>query len=118
MIHRAEMPQINGSDMTSLVEWLAWNRIDSEQVRLDPNQLRFHQKVFFNQNHPMPEEEYERCVLVSGDNGVLDGNHRARRHQETGEMIDCVRVNLPFCDALQALFTFAGTYREKHAHLS
>lgn len=109
-IDRSAMPQIDEADLTALVEWLAFKGVTVETVTLSSKALRFRQSV---ERHlaPMPKAVYDKPVLIASDRYVLDGNHRARAHKLNGDSCRCLRLSCGFSEALEALFSFAGTYR-------
>jgi hypothetical protein len=109
-IARREMPQIDEADETALVEWLAWKKVEVTEVVLNPNQLHFHQRVNMNRVRSMPQWVYDKPAWVSEDGYVLDGNHRAHAHKLHGDPMNCLRIDLPFEQAVEVLFSFAGTY--------
>jgi hypothetical protein len=109
-IPRRLMPQVDGADLTALMEWLAWKGIGVTSVTVQPSQLQFRQKVDYDKARTMPAAEYIKPVLISDDGVVLDGNHRAEAHIMRNEPEHCLKLSLPFQQAIGALFSFAGTY--------
>jgi hypothetical protein len=113
------MPQIDEASMTALVEWLAWKSVPVADVERSADQLRFRQHVDFNRVRTMPQEVFDKPIWVSEDGSVLDGNHRAWAHKLANKPAHCLQVQLPFNQAVAALFSFAGTYdyaqRRPHA---
>ncbi len=110
LVPRRLMPQVDEQDMTALFEWLAWKGISVAEVTVHPDQLQFRQKVDFNKVNSMPDFVYRKPVLISNDDTVLDGNHRSWAHKLKGDPEQCYQVNLPFAEAIGALFSFRGTY--------
>lgn len=109
-VPRRVMPQVSRSDYTALLEWLAWRGVRVEDTTLDPTTIRFAQRVDMNRVLAMNPEEYDRPVWVSSDSYALDGNHRCTAHVIKRESVRALRIDLPFQEAVGALFSFAGTY--------
>jgi hypothetical protein len=109
-VPRPFMPQVDEADETALVEWLAFRGIKVSETTIEAEQLEFHQHVDFNRVETMPADVYAKPIWVAQDGSVLDGNHRATAHKLKGDPVKALRVELPFEQAVAAIFSFAGTY--------
>jgi hypothetical protein len=109
-VPRRLMPQIDEADLTALAEWLAWRGVKMTDTVVRAEQLQFRQKVDFNKVKTMPPAVYAKPVLISNDYAVLDGNHRSWAHKLKGDPESAMMIDLPFAEAIGALFSFCGTY--------
>jgi hypothetical protein len=109
-VPRRFMPQVDEADMSALVEWLSWNKIEISEATRTADQLSFRQHVNFDRVRSMPDDVFNKPIFISNDGVVLDGNHRAWAHKLANKPAQCLVIDLPFAQAIKALFSFAGTY--------
>jgi hypothetical protein len=110
-IPRDEMPQIDAITYPDLFSWLLQRKVRYSVQRLDPNALHFRQHTGSEIVANMSQEVADKPILVSADGYVLDGNHRATWHKLNGSQAMAIQIELPFVNALLALFVFPKSYR-------
>lgn len=117
-IPRAQMPQIVPEDYVSLITAAHDAGIPVSIAPRDFRTLHAHQRVNHEKAINMPEIVRAIPIVISDDNGVLDGNHRwwARAHllEHHGAVLN---IGLPFEKALDWLSTLpfvthAATYSQ------
>lgn len=111
-IPRAEMPQIDEADLPHLVA-TAFDAGHAPAFQaVAPASLHAHQRVNHALALSMSDEVKLKPALVSADGYVLDGNHRWWAHVHAGDqLMNVIRIGLPFDDALAWLFEQPYSYR-------
>lgn len=107
-VPRPIMPQIDVADYPALMIFLFERNVLVKHVTCDPRTLRFHQRVSEKLVRRMSPEQEAKPILISSDLYVLDGNHREERHLEDGSECACIRLGLPFGEAIDILLAFPG----------
>jgi hypothetical protein len=109
-VPRAEMPQIDENDYPALLEFLSQQNIDYSYVVYRPEQLHAHQKVNMDRVHTMDKNTFQKDILISLDEYVIDGNHRWWAHKIAHKVLGTIRIHLEFEQAMEAIFKFPKTY--------
>lgn len=118
LIPRALMPQIVPEDYVKLIATAKEQGIDVAIAPRDFRTLHAHQRVNHDKAIHMPEIVRAIPIVVSADDGVIDGNHRwwGRAHllEHFGAVVS---IGLPFDKALDWLatlpfITHAKTYAQ------
>lgn len=109
-VPRTRMPQIDESDLVDLLAFLARHSVHVSIAVVEPNDLRFHQRVFENRVPPLGDDLLDKPLLVSSEGYVLDGNHRATAHKRYGTRPVCFILHKDFLDSMALLFQFPKTY--------
>lgn len=110
-IPRKEMPQVDEANLPELVA-LAWQYGHQPAFDVvDAHTLHAHQRVNHARALAMPEVVKRKPILVSKDNFVLDGNHRAFVHREERSPANIIKLGLDFNEALDWLFQLPFTYK-------
>lgn len=110
-VPRPLMPQIDESLYPALIQHLVRQGLEVSRLMVDPAALRAHQRIDRLHMEQMPREVLDKPILISGDDYVLDGNHRWWAHVKLGiDPVAAIRIGANFEPAIAALFEFPGTY--------
>ena len=110
-VPRVHMPQIDQQHLPALVSNAYVDGHNPQFENIDPKTLHAHQRVDHHLARSIPAYVRSIALLVSGDDFILDGNHRwwAAVHN-LDPRVNIIRINLPFITALDYLlkqpFTF------------
>lgn len=107
-VPRPDMPQTTDPVMLArFIKGLGYEVTVGETL---PSRLKFHQRVNFDMARWNASTDHNRAVLVSGDNYILDGNHRAMGFlKDHDKPIAYVKIWAPFEEAIAALFDVPST---------
>jgi len=111
-IPRPIMPQIDAKDLHALLHFLRAHKIGVKFAKVPASRFHHEQrtdalKVAAIAGQP---QLLKKPILASRDGGVLDGNHRLDAHVATGTPVPAFIIDLPFEQAIAALFAFPKTY--------
>jgi hypothetical protein len=109
-IPRPEMPQIDEDKYPTLLKYLCDVGVEYSYRVYRPEQLQAHQRINMGHVRDMPPEIYQKDVLISQDEYVLDGNHRWWAHKERDEVLGCLVIHAEFDQAMEILFGFPDVY--------
>lgn len=103
---RPLMPQVDDKAYPALLDWCAFMGVAVTRERVEPAELKPHQRIDIDKARAIPASVLSIPLLVSADGYILDGNHRWFAHVQAGRACDVVRLGLAFDDAIAALFEF------------
>lgn len=109
-VPRPVMPQVHAHDYPALREFAKARGCVVSEGAINPRELTFRQRVEFSPGTVMTEHNFEKRIIISLDKVILDGNHRALRHEQAGEPVDYIMLEKPFEEAIALLMAFPGTY--------
>lgn len=109
-VPRPVMPQLDEAAYPGFLALCADKGIAVTRETVDPATLRNHQRIDTIHAAQMPEAVRAKPILVSADGFILDGNHRWALHRKLGLPVACLRVALPFEQAVALLFSDPDTY--------
>lgn len=109
-VPRAVMPQVDETDLGELLAFIRERGIAVIETMISPELLRFHQQVDMKKVHAMDADVLAKPLLVSLDDYVLDGNHRAAGHKIQGTSAVCLQIMAEFEDAMAVIYAFPKTY--------
>jgi hypothetical protein len=103
-VPRAQMPQIVPENYVRLIEAAQQAAITVQIQSVNFQDLHAHQKVNHVRALAMPPRVAAIPIVTSGDNFVLDGNHRWWNHRQSNNPYGAeVRIGLPFDKAVDWL---------------
>jgi hypothetical protein len=109
-IPRTDMPQVDDSDYTKLISFLASHNIEGRFGSAAPHLFIPHQRIDKKRAREMIMAIREIPVLTSKEGFILDGNHRWYAIRENGdEYVNYIMIDLPFEEAIEILFRFPQT---------
>jgi len=111
-VPRDVMPQIDDALYPKLIQFGQVHGVVFETKQIEPHVLKPHQhidKLKANHIAALPEV-FNKPVLVSVDDYILDGNHRWLSHLLVNKPVNTYQINRTFEDAILFLFKFPGTY--------
>lgn len=110
VVPRAFMPQVHKADYPALFEFIRSKGITVDLVTVVPSGLHWRQHVNGERVDSFPAAKLAKPILLSSDNCVLDGNHRAAAAHVLGLELQAYRLGVPFLDAVKLLYAFPATY--------
>lgn len=112
LIDRSLMPQVDDKLYPDLFVFLGNNYgIIFTAGWIDANKLRLHQEVDPEKAKAIPDSILTKPILIAQDGFVLDGDHRAYRHDLDGTKAPFIRLEADFDRALKAVLDFPGTFK-------
>lgn len=115
VIPRSAMPQIRNDDLPAFYNFARNQGVDVTTEEVKASSLKFRQVVDPAHAKAMPAAILARPILVSQDNYVLDGNHRAAANAALGNKVTINRVGRPFKEAISVMFAFPGVLNLEQA---
>jgi hypothetical protein len=103
-IPRKEMPQIKSHDLSDFRKWLEDKGISSEETKANVKELKPTQSAVNGvsieqnfKNQPIEQLAFEKPIMVSQDNYILDGHHRwyALKERRPNSQISIVAIDIP-----------------------
>jgi len=113
-IPRSKMPQVNEADLPQLVHDLVEAGLAPAFAVLDPAKLHHHQRISHIRALAMPEAIRRKPSIVSGDDYVVDGNHRTYAQKFQRELANAIVVPRSFDEVVDFLFTLPYVYEIHH----
>ena len=113
-IPRNKMPQIKSDDVLEFLEWLSDFDIDYNKTKISVNKLKPIQKDFNAEKILSMSNKnitFDKPVLISRDNYVLDGNHRflSIYYKNSNNTITVFLINKDMSDILKLANKFPKT---------
>lgn len=115
MIPRTAMPQILSKDLPNFYAYAESKGVRVTSERVKAKYLQFRQAVDKDHAAAIPKAALDKPILISSDNYVLDGNHRAAANAALGRMANVRRVPKPFREAIDFMFTYPGVLNLEQA---
>lgn len=107
-VPRILMPQVEGKYYDDFRKF-AGDRI-SEHSGIDPASVVPHQRVQVDHAINLSDDLARKPIIISEDNFILDGHHRWYWHVKKPELLNVLKVDLPFNPAIDFLFQYPNTY--------
>lgn len=111
LIDRSKMPQIHQDIIPDLLVFLSQRNIPFGAGVIDPTQIKLHQEVDVEKAMAIPVEYLVHPILLTDDEFVLDGDHRAYRHWVNKTMVSYIQVKAPFVTAYAVVMEFTQTLK-------
>lgn len=105
-VPRTAMPQILSSDLPDFYEYAREKGVRITMQKVRAAALKFRQAIDREHAEQMPKAALVKRILISKDNFVLDGNHRAAANAALGRRANVARINLNFKEAIDFMFTY------------
>lgn len=109
IIGRAQMPQIDYKTLGQLLVWLG-EQIPGLHITtgyIDPRLLFYHQDIDTTKAINIPFSVLSLPVVLSLDNALIDGNHRAYRHVLDKSLVPFLRLNMTFREAIRVINNYS-----------
>lgn len=115
MIPRTAMPQIRDNDLPGFFAFARAQHVEVTTEEVKASSLKFRQGIDPAHAKAMPAAILARSILVSQDNYVLDGNHRAAANAALGNKVTINRVGKPFRESIDLMFAYPGVLNLEQA---
>lgn len=110
-IPRDYMPQIDEKDYAALYGYLKSRGVQFSFGMRPLTELKAHQRISPVIADKVDVRDFNRSIMVSEDDFILDGNHRWLAHVRRGwSTIACLNIVLPFEQAITTLCHFPKAY--------
>ncbi len=113
-VPRAQMPQVKAEHRGALVNFLNAKGVESEQIEVDPVQLKPTQQEFSPEKVDKARQYKggERSILISSDGHVVDGHHQWMAKREKGEPVKAIQLQAPIRDLLPLVNQFPSSEQD------
>ena len=109
-VPRAEMPQVKTVHRGPLVNFLGARGVTSEQVEVDPADLKPTQAEFSQTKvQEAADRDTDRSILISSDGYIIDGHHQAIAKLQNGKPVRAIRLGAPAADLLPLVREFPSS---------
>lgn len=111
-IDRAIMPQIDDEHLTEFIDYLRGRGVGARYVAMRPKMLRGFQRINRWKVRGMARAKaYDKPILISRDDIIVDGNHRAAAARAAGSsLIGALMIDADFVDIFGLVCEFPKTY--------
>lgn len=113
-VPRAQMPQVKAEHRGALVNFLNAKGVESEQIEVDPVQLKPTQQEFSPEKVDKARQYKggERSILISSDGHVVDGHHQWMAKREKGEPVKAIQLQALIRDLLPLVNEFPSSEQD------
>jgi hypothetical protein len=112
-VSRADMPQIEDSDIPTLLAYLGTLNIKFTAGVINPLMVRAHQAIDVDKAMAIPQKWLKTPVLVSQEPIIIDGDHRWYRHCIDKTQMPYIQIEAEWHTCLKYIFAFPQTYEDK-----